>query len=76
MNKQPEALRLADDLEIDYDGEVVAYKSAAELRRLYAANQELLEAAKMCLSIIGFGKEYDAISAAIAKSESEGKQNV
>jgi|688.fasta_scaffold761206_2 hypothetical protein len=34
MNGQPEALRLADDLEIDYAGEVVAYKSAAELRRL------------------------------------------
>jgi hypothetical protein len=41
--EQPEALRLADDLEIDYAGEVVAHKSAAELRRLYAENALLHE---------------------------------
>ncbi len=44
MTTQPEALRLADDLEIDYFGEVVPYKAAAELRRLHAVNAELLEA--------------------------------
>ena len=43
---KPEALRLADDLGIDYAGEVVAYKAAAELRRLHAVNAELLEALK------------------------------
>jgi hypothetical protein len=44
MIDQERALRLADDLEIDYVGEVVAYKAAAELRRLHAVNGELLEA--------------------------------
>jgi hypothetical protein len=39
------------------------------IEKLEAVNAELLGAAKMCLSIIGFGKEYDAISAAIAKAE-------
>jgi hypothetical protein len=34
-----EALRLADDLEIDYSGDVVAHEAAAELRRLHAENQ-------------------------------------
>jgi len=34
-----------------------------------AAAPELLEALKLALSIIGFGKEHDAISAAIAKAE-------
>ena len=47
MNTQPEALRLADALEGDdsYDNQ-----AAAELRRLHALNQELLEALKalMC----------------------------
>lgn len=43
MNKQPEALRLAewieDDMSCQGDAEI-----AAELRRLYAVNVELLEA--------------------------------
>jgi hypothetical protein len=56
MNGQPEALRLADDLEIDYAGEVVAYKSAAELRRLYAANQELIAALKNAVAVIGLAE--------------------
>jgi hypothetical protein len=38
---------------------------------LHALNGELLEALKLALSIIGFGKEHDAISAAIAKAEGE-----
>jgi hypothetical protein len=42
MNTQPDALRLADELEMWTMGE----PAAAELRRLYAANQELLEALK------------------------------
>jgi hypothetical protein len=39
MADQPTAMRLADDLEIDYVGEVVAYKAAAELRRLHEAHE-------------------------------------
>ena len=44
MNKQPEALRLAELL----DGDKSAHheESAAELRRLHEVNQELLEALK------------------------------
>lgn len=48
MTKQPEALRLADDLDRncemgwpDYDTQMGA---ATELRRLHEVNQELLEA--------------------------------
>lgn len=56
MTKQPEALRLADDFEIyaeDHEPDgwpAVKQKhltaAAAELRRLYEVNQELLEALK------------------------------
>lgn len=75
MADQPTAMRLADDLEIDYVGEVVAYKAAAELRRLHAVNQEVLEA------LISFTKSdyikkqhpkrYAAAVAAIARAEGE-----
>jgi hypothetical protein len=72
MTEQTKAERLADEL----DGialadmtESLADDAAAELRRLHAVNQELLEAAKLALSIIGFGKEHDAIRAAIARAE-------
>ena len=41
MKEQPEALRLANDLEIDYHGDVVAHQAAAELRRLSAENEAL-----------------------------------
>ena len=44
-DKQPEALRLADWLELHaIDG--MERKAAAELRRLHATNKELLEALK------------------------------
>jgi hypothetical protein len=39
--------------------------------RLIAAAPDLLEALKLALSIIGFGKEHDAISAAISKATGE-----
>lgn len=42
MNKQPEALRLADILE-SWKG-VVSNEAAAELRRLHEVNAELVEA--------------------------------
>ena len=43
MDKQPTALRLADELESEW---VAPYEfdSAAELRRLHQVNQELVEA--------------------------------
>jgi hypothetical protein len=37
--------------------------------QLIAAAPELLEALKLALTIIGFGKEWDQIAAAIAKAE-------
>lgn len=55
--KQPEALRLVDELVIDYFGETLAYKAAAELRRLHEANQAMLEALKL-----GVGETLDYIS--------------
>jgi hypothetical protein len=41
MTEKALALQLADDLEIDYAGEVVPHKSAAALRRLHAENERL-----------------------------------
>ena len=52
MNKQPEALRLADVLEHFYMniGKFDSYGAAAELRRLHEANQVMLEALKEMLA--------------------------
>jgi hypothetical protein len=44
MNTQPEALRLADELEMWTRGE----PAAEELRRLHEVNQELVEALVEC----------------------------
>jgi hypothetical protein len=50
MTEQPTALRLADTIEEDptttWGYREAAHAAAAELRRLHAANQELLEALK------------------------------
>jgi len=80
MNTQPEALRLADEL----DGVVkTAYwEAAAELRRLYEANQVMLEALKLAEESLGsFVSDHgwsqsdmdnlDTVSAAIAKGEKQ-----
>lgn len=45
MDKQPEALRLASDLEAHVGGKI-AYRAAAELRSLHQENQELRESVK------------------------------
>ena len=50
MIKQPEALSLADYLDLPHVGQ---HRSAAELRRLHAVNAELLEALKLALSAHG-----------------------
>lgn len=44
---QPEALRLADFLDDQYDPSHNLEEAAAELRRLSAVNQELLEALRL-----------------------------
>lgn len=48
MSKQPEALRLADELAQRWSENMVCpeLEAAAELRRLHEANAELLEALK------------------------------
>ena len=48
-DKQPEALRLADSLERMSLSSKWDKQAAAELRRLYAVNQELLELAQLLL---------------------------
>ena len=68
MNTQPEALRLADAL-----GNAPKWQqlqAAAELRRLHALNQELLEALRKCsaqLTRLGYSANH--ADAAIAKAE-------
>ena len=79
MNIQPKALRLADELDVEFaQGRISNHngrKAAAELRRLHEVNQELLEALKMGLEIgdgmpRGFlGEFYKQASAVIAKGE-------
>lgn len=72
MTDQPEALRLADTLlayELSEDYVDATKDAAEELRRLYEVNAELLGALKLAQTIIGFGKEWDQIDAAIAKAE-------
>ena len=74
MTTQPEALRLADALdvgEISYTG---MCKAATELRRLHESNQELLALLKECIHFV----EYDPgnvigkkARAAIAKGEAK-----
>jgi hypothetical protein len=75
MTEQPTALRLADEL-ADYTGFTVVGmdQAAAELRRLHAVNQELLEALKECLNCEFAVTDKAAISkarAAIAKAEGQ-----
>ncbi len=73
MSTQPEALRLADYL--DLDGK---HKCADELRRLHAVNAELLEALKRLVyqdssgnwRVVQLnGQVTEIVSAAIAKAE-------
>ena len=68
-DKQPEALRLADEL-VETPFQSTRYIAAAELRRLHEVNQELLEALKVLVENGGIGPEqmfHDA-RAAIAKA--------
>ncbi len=52
VNKQPEALRLAEELDA-YHTRPQHRLAAAELRRLHEANAELLSALKAAKTIIG-----------------------
>jgi uncharacterized protein with von Willebrand factor type A (vWA) domain len=73
MTEQPEAERLADALEAWTLGKPTHHReAAAELRRLHAANADLLEALKAMLEN---GQDYtatrDKARAAIARAEGE-----
>lgn len=80
--KQPEALRLADDLDQChaghvYEGPTIFSEAAAELRRLHEVNQELLEALKAIKDGTQFWESYPLehcygkARAAIAKATGE-----
>ena len=69
--KQPDALRLADEIEAQagtYD-----CAAATELRRLHEVNQELLEALCCVRDMVGHPDNLDFIDAAIAKAQGEQK---
>ena len=57
MNKEPEALRLADSLEELYARTLTATRAAAELRRLHNLNQDLLAALEK-LARLGNGDHF------------------
>lgn len=77
MTQQPEALRLADMFEAGNCG--YPSRAAAELRRLHALNQELLERMQTILNISlmdngHWAKTIEAEAhAAIAKAQGETK---
>jgi hypothetical protein len=81
MNTQPEALRLANEL-VALHGYPLSIKAAAELRRLYEANQAMLAALKLAEESLGsFVSDHgwsqsdmdnlDTVTAAIAKGEQQ-----
>ena len=63
-DKQPEALRLADELEMWTQGE----PAAAELRRLHEVNAELMEAAQAMLAVCYDMERNDETLAAVKKT--------
>jgi hypothetical protein len=70
MTEQPEALRLADWLEDQYDPTHNQEEAAAELRRLHALNAELLEALRRIATVNAMDYEYQTWAcAAIARAE-------
>lgn len=70
---QPKALFLADVIEADPASKTHHNEAAAELRRLYAVNKELLEALKRIKQTGVFvgAIAQEMMDAAIAKAEGE-----
>jgi hypothetical protein len=76
MADQPTALRLANLIDHGNDSSWIEREAAAELRRLIAVNQELLEALKEALEECIWPNErlsdvHDKARAAIAKAEGQ-----
>ena len=78
-DKQPEALRLADELESEWFADYDIQNAAAELRRLHEVNVELLDALKEIAAPNAFNSDHrveacrealrEIAKAAIAKAE-------
>jgi len=68
-NKQPEALWLADDLETLRMNTATNDQAAAELRRLHAVNQALVEA--LTIFVQHFGDPFQCARAALAKAQGD-----
>ena len=68
-DKQPEAIRLADDLETLRMNTATNDQAAAELRRLHAVNQALVEA--LTIFVQHFGDPFQCARAALAKAQGE-----
>ncbi len=72
MSEQPEALRLADDLEAfaAHGGGAMDRRAAAELRRQHKVIAELLEALRWIATVNAMDYEYQKCArAAISKAE-------
>jgi hypothetical protein len=60
MRTQPNALLLADELELRSPrGVLTESMAAAELRRLYTVNQDMLKALKECCNAIQGGQPFE-----------------
>lgn len=69
-DKQPEALRLADELDKTLDFQTRAWSAAKELRRLHEVNTELVEALRRCAASLNPNHEHTAfVFTALAKAE-------
>lgn len=68
MNTQPEALRIADTLELLWMDGHTPRKAATELRRLHEANQELVEALKRLIAYDNGVDDMFFAKAVLAKS--------
>jgi hypothetical protein len=75
MTDQPEALRLADELDCASREDAPVHTAADELRRLHEVNQELLEALKELCNVTDTNDYNEAAffkaEAAIAKAKDQ-----
>tara|TARA_R110000823_G_scaffold280626_2_gene398772 strand:- start:1068 stop:1307 length:240 start_codon:yes stop_codon:yes gene_type:complete len=77
MTKQPEALRLADELESEWLASYDIQNAAEELRRLHGVNQELVNLLKVGINnpfregTESYNKVIKMVEAAIAKATGE-----
>ena len=69
MTQQPEALRLAEKIEVEYFLTLKEWRdAAAELRRLHAMNKQLLEALEAAVAYFDAPGEGCFLDASLAKA--------